>query len=80
MNDVLSTILGLIMLAVMFAMYLLPTGIAVARKMPNAAPIAFINLLTGWTIIGWFAALIMASMQVHQPVVTHVVTRRQDQP
>jgi hypothetical protein len=67
--DVGQTILGLIVLAVMVLMYFLPTAIAVVRKMPNAAPIAFINLLLGWTVIGWVAALIMASMQVHQPVI-----------
>jgi hypothetical protein len=40
------------------AIYLVPTTIAVNRKHNNAAAIAVLNLLFGWTFIGWGIALI----------------------
>lgn len=38
--------------------YCLPGWIAVSRKHHNSIAIALLNLLLGWTIIGWIAALI----------------------
>ena len=43
--------------------YMLPWAIAAHRGMPNQGAIGLINLLTGWTIVGWFAALVMACVQ-----------------
>ncbi|MBF8773886.1 superinfection immunity protein [Pseudomonas fulva] len=40
------------------AMYLLPTIIAWSRSHHNKAPILLLNLLLGWTVLGWLAALI----------------------
>jgi hypothetical protein len=42
----------------LLALYGLPIIIAVRRKHPQIAPIALINVLLGWTIIGWLGALI----------------------
>jgi hypothetical protein len=41
-------------------LYFLPTIIAVARKVRNEASIGVINLLLGWTLVGWVIALAMA--------------------
>lgn len=38
-------------------LYFLPTGIALLRRHHNALAIFVLNLLAGWTIIGWFGAL-----------------------
>ncbi len=35
----------------------LPTIIAVARRHPSVVAIFLVNLLLGWTVIGWFWAL-----------------------
>jgi len=43
--------------------YMLPWAVAVHRGMPNAGAIGLVNLLTGWTLVGWLVALVMASMQ-----------------
>jgi Superinfection immunity protein len=40
--------------------YLMPTLIAALRGAPTIASIAVINLLLGWTMVGWVAALAMA--------------------
>lgn len=37
--------------------YFLPTIIALKRDHRNMAPIAVINLLLGWSLIGWVIAL-----------------------
>jgi T4 superinfection immunity protein len=44
----------------LFAMYWLPTIIAIVRRTPSALGVAVINFFLGWTIIGWIVALVMA--------------------
>lgn len=51
--------MGAIVVAGVF-FYLLPTGIAWERKHPSSTSILLLNLLLGFTVIGWFAALIWA--------------------
>jgi hypothetical protein len=40
--------------------YMLPWAIAATRGKSNATAIAVVNLLTGWTFVGWIVALVMA--------------------
>lgn len=40
--------------------YMLPWAIAATRGKSNAGAVGWINLLLGWTIIGWIIALVMA--------------------
>lgn len=47
---------GLLSLAV----YVLPTAIGVVRRVPNLASLVVVNVLLGWTVIGWVVALAMA--------------------
>jgi Superinfection immunity protein len=47
-------------LALIVALWLLPTIIAVRRKAPNIGVIVVINVLLGWTLIGWVGALAFA--------------------
>lgn len=53
---------GLLSAAVILALalYFLPTIIAAARQHPNQWPILFVNLLLGWTILGWLGAALWA--------------------
>lgn len=53
--------------AVLTFAYMLPWAIAVARGRSNMAAIGVLNLLLGWSLIGWIAALVMAC-QSHAPV------------
>jgi hypothetical protein len=39
-------------------LYFVPTIIAHMRDVQNYAKIIFVNLLLGWTVVGWIAALI----------------------
>jgi len=40
--------------------YLLPTIVALARKKRNLLAIVLVNVLLGWTVIGWVVALVWA--------------------
>jgi hypothetical protein len=42
------------------SVFLLPTIVAVVGRRRNASAILILNLLGGWTIIGWVAALVWA--------------------
>ena len=57
-----SLIGGLIrvLLGIVFLMtiYMLPTGIALLRNKRNKASIFVLNLLLGWTFVGWVIALV----------------------
>lgn len=47
-----------LILALITAAYFLPLIIATARDHPNAAAIAALNFLLGWTLLGWIAAFV----------------------
>jgi RsiW-degrading membrane proteinase PrsW (M82 family) len=51
-------VLGILLIAVSLALYFIPTFIAVKRKHPNSVAIVTVNLLLGWTVIGWIVALV----------------------
>jgi len=60
-------------LAVLTGFYLLPWAIAATRNRTNVAAVALVNALTGWTVVGWIVALVMAcgSNPVQQQFVTN---------
>jgi hypothetical protein len=53
-------------IALLTGFYMLPWAVAVTRSMPNTGSILLINLLLGWTIVGWIVALVMACSQPRQ--------------
>lgn len=50
--------------------YLLPWAVAASRGARNSAQVFWLNLLLGWTVVGWVVALVMA-FRVHRA--THYV-------
>lgn len=52
---------------VVTGLYLLPWAIAASRGKANQWAVFVVNLLLGWTVIGWIVALVMACT-AHQPV------------
>jgi hypothetical protein len=48
--------------AVLSFFYFLPWAVAATRQKSNTLAIALVNLLLGWTFVGWVAALVMACM------------------
>jgi len=47
-------------IAVSMAFYLLPVIIAGIRRVPGIGAVAVINVLLGWTLVGWVVALALA--------------------
>ena len=45
---------------VALAVYFVPIMVASNRNHPNATAIFFLNLLLGWTFLGWVASLVWA--------------------
>ena len=57
--------IGIIFL-VLLGIFLIPTMVAFIRGHPNRWPILLINIVFGFTILGWFGALIWAASAVHR--------------
>lgn len=47
-----------------FMLFLAPMFLASYREHPNAAPIILVNVLLGWTVLGWVVALVWASTAI----------------
>lgn len=58
------TLIVLIVLGV--ALYFTPSFVAGAREHPNTTAILALNLLLGWTFLGWVGALVWA-LTAQQP-------------
>ena len=54
-----AVVLGVLVL-LGIAIYLLPVSIAASRSHPNTMAIAALNILLGWTMLGWVASLVWA--------------------
>jgi len=57
------SIAGFLLFVLVLVFYLLPTVIANTRETEHRGAIFFINLLFGWTVLGWIAALIWAVVE-----------------
>ncbi len=40
--------------------YMLPWAVAATRGRSNARAIGLLNFVTGWTVVGWIIAMVMA--------------------
>lgn len=49
------------------ALYLLPVLIGSIRRVPDIGSVAALNVLLGWTLIGWVVALAMALRSISPP-------------
>ncbi|WP_205598158.1 superinfection immunity protein [Caulobacter sp. 17J65-9] len=50
----------LVVLALLMAPYMLPGILALARKHPRKGAIIALNFFLGWSVLGWFGALVWA--------------------
>ncbi|MGA7688309.1 MAG: superinfection immunity protein [Jiangellales bacterium] len=58
-----------VVVALLTAGYMLPWAIAAVRDVPHWS-VFWVNLLLGWTIVGWIVALVMALRAQRQIIVT----------
>jgi hypothetical protein len=63
------SIVGWFIAFVLLFPYFLPTIIAILRRKANAGGIFVLNLLLGWTLIGWIGALVWALSSDAQPTI-----------
>jgi RsiW-degrading membrane proteinase PrsW (M82 family) len=59
--------MGFILLGLAVCFYFLPFAICRQRETVHSNQIFLVNLLFGWTILGWIAALIWAIVEKEQP-------------
>lgn len=57
-----------VIVAILTAGYMLPWAIAAVRDVPHWS-VFWVNLLLGWTIIGWIVALVMSLRMQRQVIV-----------
>lgn len=57
-----EVLFALIVLGLLAALYFLPTIIAGVRGHKNTLAIFVLNLLLGWSLLGWIAALVWSVM------------------
>jgi threonine/homoserine/homoserine lactone efflux protein len=63
-------------LLIVISLYFLPVTIAINRNHHNAKAIGALNLLLGWTILGWFFAFVWACTR-RSDVYRDVLVRRE---
>lgn len=68
-SEVGSTIAGFVLMALLAVGYFLPTIVATLRNHRNAGAIVAVNVLLGWTFIGWVVALVWSMTNPAPPVV-----------
>lgn len=65
-----ALVLILLVSGIGIACYLAPGIVASVRHVPNAGSVWIINVLLGWTLVGWAIALAMACRSRYQAVMT----------
>lgn len=60
-----SILATLVLTAIAAALYLLPVLVGWGRRVPDIGSVAVINVLLGWTLVGWAVALALALRSVN---------------
>lgn len=53
-----SRLKAILIVTVLLIVYFLPSLIAASRRHPNLKAVAFVNLVSGWSVVAWVAVLI----------------------
>jgi len=57
------SLVELLVITLIFALYFLPTLVAFLRQRKNKLAIFLLNLLLGWTVLGWVVSLVWSVME-----------------
>jgi len=58
---------AVILAILIFILYLLPTLLAFARDIPRRKAVTLLNIILGWTLIGWIVAFLWATLEATTP-------------
>ena len=61
MNEIGSIILVILLFIFLISLYFLPTIVAFMKRRRNRLPVFLLNLLLGWSFVGWVIALVWAA-------------------
>lgn len=64
-----------ILLCILLAIYFAPIIVAIYRRHPNCTAIFWLNLLIGWTFIGWVVALVWSVIAFRAPKQVIIIER-----
>lgn len=70
---------ALLFLAFMLGCYFLPTIVAYKRHKSNKSAIFLLNLLLGWTVIGWVVSIVWAVTN-DEPTTVYIASGNPDEP
>lgn len=56
-----------LLIVLLIVLYILPSIVSAARTTRNTAGIIILNLLLGWTLLGWVGALVWAAIDPVKP-------------
>ena len=62
-----DTAMGFVILLGLLGLYLLPTSVAAMRHHQNVLAIGALNILLGWSVLGWIAAFVWSLTSVVRP-------------
>ena len=57
------SLIELLVIVLIFAVYFLPTLVAVLRQHKNRIAIFLLNLFLGWSVLGWVVSLVWSAMR-----------------
>ncbi|WP_066338364.1 superinfection immunity protein [Azohydromonas lata] len=60
-NNETARLMAIVFFVAALALYMSPTALALQRRHRNRVAIGVVNLLLGWTFLGWVGALVWAS-------------------
>lgn len=66
-NGASGNVIELVWIALVLAIYFVPTMVALKRGHPQRVAISLLNLLLGWTFVGWVAALVWSATAFTKP-------------
>ena len=53
-----------IMAAILSLLYFIPSFVATSRSHPNQVAIVVLNIVAGWSLLGWIVAVVWASTKI----------------
>ena len=67
LSDAFHGLLALVIMGALLTVYLLPTVVAFRRRTELRGIVFFLNIVVGWTLLGWLACMMLAGLGAVDP-------------